>query len=144
VCHSNQSKIKDKFQTVLQCKITQQITEHEGKERDLLFVTEGLPWQRKLKKAEKLLSWQRKKRLREGLAFRSFERCSSCDLEILGGVLGVLGGWVGWLWRWVRGERWRWMVWLWMVCAEGRLRRGVLRASSFIAIFGCLCCSVER
>jgi hypothetical protein len=41
------AKIKDMFQTVLQRKITQQITEHEGKERDLLFVTEGLPWQRK-------------------------------------------------------------------------------------------------
>jgi hypothetical protein len=44
----------------------------------LLFVTEGL-------------SWQRKKRLRESLAFRSFELCSSCDLgEVLGGVHGVL------------------------------------------------------
>jgi hypothetical protein len=41
------AKVKDKFQTVLQRKITQQITEHGGKERDLLFVTEGLPWQRK-------------------------------------------------------------------------------------------------
>ena len=84
------AKIKDKFQTVLQRKITQQITEHEGKERDLLFVTEGLPWQRKKKKAEMLLSWQRKKRLRESLAFRSLELCSSCDLEVLEGVLGVL------------------------------------------------------
>jgi hypothetical protein len=29
------------------------------------------------------------------------------------------------------------------VCAVERLGRGVLRASSFIAVFGCLCCSVE-
>jgi hypothetical protein len=28
--------------------------------------------------------------LRESLAFRSFELCSSCDLEVLEGVLGVL------------------------------------------------------
>ena len=90
------AKVKDKFQTILQRKITQQITEHEGKERDLLFVTEGLPWQRKKKKkAEMLLSWQRKKRLRESLAFRSLEPCSSCDLEVLEGVLGIHGGVLG-------------------------------------------------
>jgi hypothetical protein len=29
-----------------------------------------------------------------------------------------------------------------MGCAVGRLGRGVLRASSFIAVFGCLCCGV--
>jgi hypothetical protein len=38
-----------------------------------------------------LLSWQRKKRLREGLAFRSLEPCSSCVLEVPEGVLGVPG-----------------------------------------------------
>jgi hypothetical protein len=32
----------------------------------------------------------------------------------------------------------------WMDCAVGRLSRGVLRASPFIAVFGCLCCGVEE
>jgi hypothetical protein len=40
---------------------------------------------------EELLSRQRKKRLRESLAFRSLEPCSSCVLEVLEGVLGVHG-----------------------------------------------------
>jgi hypothetical protein len=30
------------------------------------------------------------------------------------------------------------------VCAVERLGRGVLRASPFIAVFGCLCCGVEE
>jgi hypothetical protein len=113
------AKIKDKFQTVLQRKITQQITEHEGKERDLLFVTECLPW-------------QRKKRLRESLAFGFMERCSSCDLEVLEGVLGVHGGVLGLAADWI-SLQWRsrgksgWKRWSdgWLVCAEGRLGRGV-------------------
>jgi hypothetical protein len=41
------AKSKTHVSTVLQRKIAQQITEHERKERDLLFVTEGLPWRRK-------------------------------------------------------------------------------------------------
>jgi hypothetical protein len=87
-----------------------------------------------------LLSWQRKKRLRESLAFRSFERCSSCDLEVLevlegvlgihGGVLGLAADWILLQWRsrgksgwksWVLdyggGRFWwsgGWMEWLWM------------------------------
>jgi hypothetical protein len=41
------AKIKDKFQTALQCKIN--TTDHRawGKGERLLLVTEGLPWQRK-------------------------------------------------------------------------------------------------
>jgi hypothetical protein len=35
------------------------------------------------------------KRLRESLAFRSLEPCSSCDLEVPGGDLGVHGGVLG-------------------------------------------------
>jgi hypothetical protein len=66
------------------------------------------------------------KRLRESLAFRSLELCSSCDLEVLEGVLGVLasvadlsllqqrsrgkvGGKGEGFW-WSDG----WMEWLWM------------------------------
>jgi hypothetical protein len=50
-----------------------------------------------------LLSWQRKKRLRESLAFRSLERCSSCVLEgvlgVHGGVLGLAADWILLQWR---------------------------------------------
>jgi hypothetical protein len=57
-----------------------------------------------------LLSWQRKKRLRESLAFRSLERCSSCVLEeVLGvhdGVLGLAADWILLQWR-SRGKRWK-------------------------------------
>jgi hypothetical protein len=42
-----------------------------------------------------LLSWQKRKRLRESLAFRSFEPCSSCDLGVSEGDLGVHGGVLG-------------------------------------------------
>jgi hypothetical protein len=64
-------------------------------------------------KVEGLLSWQRKKRLRESLAFRSLESCSSCDLEgvlgVHGGVLGLAADWILLLWR-SRGES-GWKSW---------------------------------
>jgi hypothetical protein len=43
-----------------------------------------------VEEAEKLLSRQTMHRLRESLAFRSLEPCSSCVLEVPDGVLGVL------------------------------------------------------
>jgi hypothetical protein len=48
-----------------------------------------------VEEAEKLLSRQRMQRLRESLAFRSLEPCSSCVLEVPEGVLGVHGGVLG-------------------------------------------------
>jgi hypothetical protein len=94
------------------------------------------------------------------LAFRSLELCSSCDLEVLEGVLGVLAS-VADLSLLQQRSRGKWVEKLkvfggvvdgwsgcgcevrWMDCAVGRLSRGVLRASPFIAVFGCLCCGVE-
>jgi hypothetical protein len=71
VCHSTHSKIQDKVQTVLQCRIkTNQITEHGGEEREVAVGHQRLAVAEKLKKAEMLLSWQRMKREEEELGLQ--------------------------------------------------------------------------
>lgn len=110
-------------------------------------------------KVEGLLSWQRMKRDEEelglqirGAMFMVFlveflefmvvllapSICSCCSRGVEEEGVEKLG--VG-LWRRkVRdGDGWSGCG---CVCAVERLGRGVLRASSFIAIFGCLCCGV--
>jgi hypothetical protein len=48
-----------------------------GERREIAVGHRRLAVAEKVEEAEKLLSWQRMKRLRESLAFRSFEPCPS-------------------------------------------------------------------